>query len=370
MRRLKVLSWAAFVSMLGAGLIVTSYSQGAKTSWPLMSASTRQSAASSLEKGLAYLRQNQKPNGSWEFHEGITGLAAIAFMKQPAGWKKDEVHVDKALQFLATLVKPDGSIYSKDMAAVNTAIAIMAFKESRKPEYAGYVQKGRDYLVKAQFDEGEGMKPSDKNYGGIGYDDETRADLSNLHHVLEALRETDLPQNNPLWSKAIQFIQRTQNRKASNDQPASGDDGGFAYMPGMSFAGGTKSYGSMTYAGLLSYSYSYLQETDNRVQDAYKWIRTNYTVDENPGLGKTTLYYYYMVFAKGLRVIGEPVVTDIQGQKHDWRDDLAKKLVSLQNGQGYWVNLDDPSHWQDNKVMVTAFTTIALDYVLNDSLIS
>ena len=244
----------------------------------------------------------------------------------------------------------------------------MAFKLSGKPEYSTLVKKGQDYLVKAQFDEGEGFKTSDKNYGGIGYDDESRADLSNLHHVLEALKETSLPNENQVWDKAIKFIQRTQNRKASNDQGWTTDDGGFIYMPGMSFSGGTKSYGSMTYAGLLSYSYANLQKTDLRVGDAYKWIRANYTVDENPGLGKTTLYYYYMVFAKGLRVIGEPVVTDVKGQKHDWRDDLAKKIVSLQNAQGYWVNLDDPSHWQDNKVLVTAFTATALDYILNDTL--
>lgn len=350
-------------------LLVTTMWTQSKTTWPAMSPATKTSAQSSLVRGLAYLRQNQKPNGSWEMHEGITGLAVSAFLKQPGGWTKDAAVVDKALKFMAALAKPDGSIFSKDMAAVNTAIAISAFKASGRPEYAAHIKKGQDFLVKTQFDEGENIKPSDKNYGGIGYDDESRADLSNLHHVLEALKETDLPANSPLWDKASKFIQRTQNRKASNDQTWSANDGGFVYMPGMSFAGETKSYGSMTYAGMLSYSYSNLSKTDARVQDAYKWLGAHYTLEENPGLGKTTLYYYYMVFAKGLRVFGEPVLTDAKGQKHDWRDDLGKKLVSLQNKDGYWVNTDDPSHWQDNKVLVTAFTSIALDYVLNDSLI-
>ena len=50
--------------------------QSAKTAWPALSASTRQSAQASLNKGLAYLRQNQKADGSWESHKGITGLAA------------------------------------------------------------------------------------------------------------------------------------------------------------------------------------------------------------------------------------------------------------------------------------------------------
>lgn len=366
MRRSSVLVGIATIAIL---LTATSFSaQTTRTSWPRLPAETDRAARASLEKGLQYLRQNQKPNGSWESHEGITGLAALGFLKQPGGAAKDDAQIDKALKFLTTMAKPDGSVVSRDMPNINTAIAIMAFKLSNKPEYQSYVKKGQDFLVRLQFDEQEGVDPSNKNYGGVGYDDETRADLSNLHQVLEALKETSLPADHPLWNKAIQFVQRVQNRRESNDQSWSANDGGFIYTPGMSFAGGTQSYGSMSYAGLLSYTYANLKKTDPRVEAAYKWIRDHYSVDENPGLGKTTLYYYYMVFAKALRVMGEPVVTDAGGQTHNWRDELARKLVSLQNSEGYWVNTDDPSHWQDNKVLVTAFTVIALDYILNDAL--
>lgn len=357
-----LISTALFSASMGG------YAQNPAASWPALPAAVKTTGQRSLDRGLAYLRQNQKPDGSWDSHEGITGLAVLAFLKQPGGAKKDVAYTDKGLKFIASKARPDGSIWAMDMAAVNTAIAIMAFKQSGKPEYAALVKKGQDYLVKAQFDEGEGHTKSDKNYGGIGYDDESRADLSNLHHVLEALKETDLPDNSNVWDKALTFIQRTQNRKASNDIGSPSDDGGFMYMPGMSFAGGATSYGSMTYAGLLSYNYSNLKKNDERVVSAHKWISTNYTLDENPGLGKTTLYYYYMVFAKGLRVYGEPTIADGKGQKHDWRQELVKKLSDLQYPEGYWVNKDDPSHWQDNKILVTTFTSTALDYALNDSL--
>ena len=46
-------------------------------------------------------------------------------------------------------------------------------------------------------------------------------------------------------------------------------------------------------------------------------------VDENPGIGQKTVYYYYMVFAKALHAMGEPVITDSKGRKHNWREDLA-----------------------------------------------
>jgi squalene-hopene/tetraprenyl-beta-curcumene cyclase len=329
-----------------------------------LSAETKASLQKALDKGVAYLLKNQKPNGSWEMHEGITGLTLIGLEELQTKAPANTASIDKGLKFLEGIVKPDGSIWTKDMAAVNTAISIMAMQASGRPQYKPTIKKAQDYLVKSQFDEGEGIKPTDKNYGGIGYDDESRADLSNLHHVLEALKETGLPAENAVWEKAIKFVDRTQNHKATNDQTWSTNDGGFIYMPGMSFSGGTQSYGSMTYAGLLSFSYANVKKTDARVADAYKWLTQHYTVDENPGMGKTTLYYYYMVFAKGLQAWGDPVVTDGKGVKHNWREDLAKKLIALQHPEGYWVNLDDPDHWQDNKVLVTAFTTIAINHIL------
>ena len=352
------------VLVLVLSSILPAQAQRAAAPAPGLSAETRKSLEQSLEKGLAFLRTQQKPNGSWEFHEGMTGLALLGFLRAPSRSPKDDAMIDKGLKFLTTLAKSDGSIFSRDMPNANTSISIMAMEASGKPEYKTFIQKGQDFLVKLQFDEGEGVPKSDPKYGGIGYDDETRADLSNLHHVLEALQETSLSEKSDVWEKAITFIQRTQNRKESNDQSWAANDGGFVYMPGMSFAGGTQSYGSMTYAGLLSYTYANLKKDDPRVQATHKWLVEHYSVDENPGLGKTTLYYYYMVLAKGLRAYGEPVITDAKGQKHNWREELAKKLIGLQYPEGHWVNKEDPSHWQDNKVLVTAFTTVAIDNIL------
>jgi squalene-hopene/tetraprenyl-beta-curcumene cyclase len=61
---------------------------------------------------------------------------------------------------------------------------------------------------------------------------------------------------------------------------------------------------------------------------------------------------------------GEPVVTDMQGTKHNWRDDLAKKLVSLQDADGSWINKDSSRWWENNKDLVTSWSVIALDQAL------
>jgi len=79
----------------------------------------------------------------------------------------------------------------------------------------------------------------------------------------------------------------------------------------------------------MSYSWANLKKTDPRVQQVLKWVRDNYTVDENPGLGQKTVYYYYMVFAKALQAVGESTITDAKGRRHNWREDLGKKLISL-----------------------------------------
>jgi squalene-hopene/tetraprenyl-beta-curcumene cyclase len=177
------------------------------------------------------------------------------------------------------------------------------------------------------------------------------------------MKEAGMPDNDPAWQKAIKFLQRTQNNSETNDQSWAANDGGFIYYPGYSQTEGTESYGSATYAGLMSYSWANVKKSDERVQSVLKWIRNNYTVDENPGLGQKTVYYYYMVFAKALQAVNEPVIVDGKGQRHNWRDDLARKLVSLQHPEGYWVNTDR-AELQDNKVLVTAFTMMAAEAVL------
>ena len=58
----------------------------------------------------------------------------------------------------------------------------------------------------------------------------------------------------------------------------------------------------MTYAGLKSMIYAGLTDDDPRVKARPNWIQQHYTVEENPGIGKQGLFYYYHTFAKTLDV--------------------------------------------------------------------
>ena len=332
-----------------------------------LSAATRQKLIQSLNRGSAFIAKQQQADGRYDNHPGITAMAAAAQLRQPGQRDKQLPAAGKALDYLKSLAKPDGGIYEKMIPHYITAVSMQAFVAGGRAADQATIEKARAYLVDHLLDEGEGIAKNDKFYGGMGYggtSDGGTADIISLEFSLRAMKEAELPANDPAWQKAIQFLQRTQNFRETNDQAYAGTDGGFVYYPGYSqVEGTTQSYGSGTYAGLLSYSWANLQKNDRRVRSAFKWIGEHYTLDENPGIGDKALYYYYMVFAKALQAMGEDTIVDAKGGKHNWREELAAKLMSLQLPDGSWVN-KNPAEMQGNKTLVTAFTMMAIEAIL------
>jgi squalene-hopene/tetraprenyl-beta-curcumene cyclase len=319
----------------------------------------------SIDKALIWMRTQQQKDGSYANHPGITAIVATAFMESPRKYAEDDgIYVKNAIKYILTMVKPDGGIYNEDMPNYNTSIALMALAKTKNPAYKTTIQNGQKYIMSLQLDDSNGYSPGDKAYGGIGYGNDLRPDMSNLKFSLQALKDTGVPDNADVWAKAAKFIERCQNRTESNDQPSVSDDGGFVYRPGYSMAGNDqqgrpKSYGSMTYAGVLSFIHANVDKKDPRVQDAVKWIDANYTVDENPGMGGQGLYYYYHTMSKALQVYGEPIITDSKGVQHNWYADLARKLIKLQKPDGSWINSED--RWMETvPILVTAYAILAL----------
>jgi len=364
MRRL--LSFCLIV--ISTGTITLGAGQARPAAKPEFSADTRQKLIASLNRGAEFLRQAQKADGTFDPHPGITAMAAAALLRQTGvPVAKSLETTGKTLDYLKSLAKPDGGIYEKMIPHYITAVAVQALVAGGRPGDKATLEKARVYLAEHLLDEGEGIAKSDKFYGGMGYggtSDGGIADIISLEYGLRAMKEAELPANDPAWQKAIAFLQRTQNNKETNDQAWAANDGGFTYYPGYSQVDATtQSYGSGTYAGLMSYAWANLQKNDRRVQSALKWISANYTVEENPGIGTKALYYYYMVFAKALQAMGDPIVVDAKGVSHNWRDDLGKKLLSLQGADGSWVNAD-PREMQGNPVLVTSFTMMAIEAIL------
>jgi len=333
----------------------------------------RTRATGSIERALAFLRKQQRENGSWEDYPAITALVLKCFFDSPARPREaEEPFLARGVAYLVSKVHASGAIYDRDLPLYNTSIAVLALRASGNPDYEPTIQRARAFLVEMQADEGEGLGSADLSYGGFGYGPDSRPDMSNLSTAVDALREAGLPQDSPVWERVVTFVSRCQNNTSTNDAAAVGEDGGLYYSPTESKAGqvtlssgqlGYKSYGSMTYAGLKSFIYAHVERDDPRVEAALQWVRNHYTLEENPEMGNQGLYYYYHTFAKALDAYGEETLVDDSGAEHHWRAELAEKLLSLQREDGSWQNVH-PRWWESNPVLVTPYAVLTLEICL------
>jgi squalene-hopene/tetraprenyl-beta-curcumene cyclase len=371
-------------------------------------------------KAWAYLKSQQDPaSGGWRVDPSrpvfpaITALAIRGMLDDPALSTNPlaDPAIAAGVKFLLSMQQPDGGIYDKVLPSYNTAIAVSTLARIPTPEASAAVKKAVAFLRTLQFgedarvypalDESAQVVPQDHPfYGGVGYGRHGRPDLSNTAWSIEAMHDAGVEGGDPAMKRAITFLQRVQmlekiddpaapsGVRAVNSMPyAKGSrQGGFIYATsenkdtigsGQSFAGMTdetlsdgsvasrlRAYGSMTYSGFKSYIYAGLTKSDPRVIAAHDWIRRNYTVAENPGLGTDGMYYYYVVFARAMRTWGEPTIATLTpdgkpGETRLWAADLTARLRELQQEDGSFKSVDD--RWMENDpVLITAYSLIAL----------
>jgi squalene-hopene/tetraprenyl-beta-curcumene cyclase len=350
--------------------------------------SIRQEIRQAIARGNSWLKEQQKPDGNWDDPElpAFTALALNAAMRDPNLDRSAPLpaHIEKGFSWLLAQQKEDGGIYNRGLSVYNTATSVTALMSANRKDFEPAVLKARKHLIENQWDIGQKQETDNLNDGGIGYGSKNdHTDLSNTYLAIEALalskkitddgKHGDQPDLD--WDAAVQFLSRCQNLKQTNDQEWASDDpknkGGFIYAPGQSKAGeevtadgrvALRSYGSMSYAGLLSLIYAKVSADDPRVVAVKEWLGKNYTMDENPGMGAEGLYYYYQTIAKALTAANVNMLELENGKQADWRNDLAGRLLSKQRENGSWVN--DNGRWMEsNPVLVTAYTVLSLGQI-------
>ena len=346
--------------------------------------SLKKEIARSIDRGCDYLLSQQAANGSWSDadYPALTALALAALQSDPEehhAAKKAEA-LKKGYQFLLHSAQPDGGFYRiESLMNYNTAVSVLALVAAKNPAYVETIRRARNYLIRGQQDFGMAGVSDNPLDGGVGYGDRyPHSDLSNTVLALEALYHSrhlvrDLPGADRLdWDAAVRFVQNCQNLPEINSQSwVSGDPanrGGFIYFPGNSKSGETilpdgrvalRSYGSISYAGLLSYIYAEMDAADPRIAAVRQWLQRNYTLDENPGMGAQGLYYYYYTMSKALNLSGIRELQIQNGEPIRWAKELALKLLQLQRAEGQWRN-DNARWWEKDSVLVTAYTLLAL----------
>lgn len=351
-----------------------------------MDAGHAELAARLTKGGVAFLLSREDKDGGWstdgKFKPAITAIVVKALLQ--AGYGIDSPEVKRGMEALMKFRQKDGGFYTVGEGVENysTALAVMTLAAAKDPQQAGALRdavaflKGRQIVAGSESPDGQKVTEEHPFAGGVTYGKHGRPDLSNVGMWMEALHEAGVPGDDPAMQRALTFVTRTQNRSESNPLAWVKDadnDGGFIYAPAIkdgktpqSFADdktGLRSYGSMTYVGFKSMLYANVAKDDPRIQAAYKWIRSFWRLDSNPNMPETKslqgLYYYYHMFAKALVAWGQPVIKDVEGKDHNWRQELIDTLAQRVKADGSWTNQAD--RWMENNpVLVTGYAVLAL----------
>jgi squalene-hopene/tetraprenyl-beta-curcumene cyclase len=329
-----------------------------------------------VNRAVEYLKvRGQASDGSFSAAAGVGPTALVVSALTSAGLPPEDPTVAKALKYLESNVQTDGGIYKPDSKHRNydTCLAMVAIAgANRNGKYDAIVDKAEAFVRGIQWDEGEGKSPDDMFYGGAGYGSSARPDLSNTSFMIDALKSLGNGPDDEAIQKALQFVSRCQNLESPhNNAPQSAliNDGGFFYTvadggeskAGNEPNGGLRSYGSMTYAGLKSMIFAGVSKEDPRVKAAVEFLRKNYDLDSNPGVGLQGLFYYYHTMAKSLDAYGGATFADAAGTERKWKDELRQKLAELQLSDGSWIN--ENTRWMEGDPnLVSGYALLALSY--------
>jgi squalene-hopene/tetraprenyl-beta-curcumene cyclase len=328
-------------------------------------------------KAVAYLQDiGQAEDGSFsgESGPGITSIVTVALLRN--GVTAEDPAVVIALNYLSGFSRPDGGIYQEGSLYRNyeTCLAILCFVAANSNgKYDEVIEQASAFVRKIQVGSDGSVARNKDEFGGSGYGKHKRPDLSNTTFLIEALRAAGASADDEAIQRALVFVSRSQNLESEHNSTKFApkiNDGGFYYTPaaggtsqaGETANGGLRSYASMTYAGLKSMIYAGVDRDDQRVKAALSWIRKNYDVSENPGMGASGHYYYLHTFSKTLRALEIDEVQSADGQRHNWRGDLISELSRRQKRNGSWFNARNSRWLEGDENLVTGYALLALSY--------
>jgi len=366
--------------VLALGSLLVSHRAQAADEKPAAAATEQETLAkidASAQKAAAFLRQSRNKDNGWGARGsdvGITGLVVDALARAPESIRKaNQDLIDDGVKYILANQRPDGALVNKDGRVANyrTSIAARTLILIDKDKYKDAIAAAAKFVKSCQ-----GTDSDDKgSFGGMGYGSEGgRADTTNTAEAIEMLKQAGVPEDDPVYKRAMVFLGRVQSSDEFAEPGVKTDNSGGgiyttnhaadekSHQPTIKLPDGTlvmKSYGGATYALLMSQLFCGMKKDNPRVQAAYKWVCDHYTVKEHPELGRSGLYYYYYTMVRTLELWGSPTVK--QGDtEHNWAKELALELISQQKDNGSWVNAQD-RWWEGDASLVTAYGLFTLD---------
>jgi hypothetical protein len=324
-----------------AGLLLAALGLAAAASCDVVPAAESTAPRAVAARAARYLWSRQGADGGWHSEtygllrsgQALTPFVLCALLEDPASaGLAPPGAVDRALAFLREKAGDGAALGFGDPDLTEypnyaTAYAIRCFVLAGRPEDRALVSWMADELVRRQYREESGFRPSDPAYGGWGFGAKQapgvpgHMDLAHTRRVLEALRDAGRLDRDVL-RRAERFLRTVQNL-APERLPAaeSTDDGGFFFSPVVVAANkgardGARfgSYATATSDGLLSLLAVGVPASDARVAAAREWLSRAEDADPPTGIapeptspwGPALFFYHLAVRAEVERALSLP----------------------------------------------------------------
>ena len=332
---------------------------------PLNAAKVRKA----IEKGVRYLKDRQKGNGSWQgmagHRDASTALITLALLN--SGVSANDQTIVRALKRLDQFDQRSLETYA-------VSLRIMAYCAANPKKYIDRIQKDVRWLERTQ------NTTNNQNHGGWSYSplNKGSGDGSNAQFALLALHEARLAGvkvNPSVWRNAKIYWDRLY--VPTNGQP---NQGGFRYTTTKGSGPTDGVRGSMTCAGISSliiiHENLVTEMIGNNldiqccggnmrpesIDKAINWMGDDlhFRVTGNPFFssyrngsfhGGTKFYFLY-----GLERAGRLAGIRFFG-KHDWYREGAEHLLKIQNA-GFWRG--ERVSMEDNPEIATALALLFL----------
>lgn len=288
--------------------------------------------ASAVKRGVAWLRSEQKADGSFGSNPGETALALMALRHSgvPAADKacmKAARNLERAL--------PDGTVYG---AALGT-LALLAQSPERHRKEVGKLVK---HLVRGQCRNGQwsyAYRATTRKSAG----DNSNTQLAILALAAARARRIEVPKE--AFERCHAFFVGSQN-----------EDGGFGYAHNQR----KRSYGSMTAGGAMALAVCRPGEPSPAAKRAFAWLAKDFDPAKNRDAAKAfgkkkgkrgdDFWKHYWLWSLERACS----VADVgKLGKHDWYGEGAAHLVETQHEKGHWK---DP----ERSVQATSFALLFL----------
>ncbi len=287
-----------------------------------------------VQRGVAWLRRQQKGSGVFGSGPGETALALLAL--RHSGVPADDKACRRAARYLEHSL-PDGTVYG-------AALGVLALLEQDLAAHRKKIEKLAGHLAKGQCRNGQwtyAYRTSARKKAG----DNSNTQIAILALAAARVRRIRVPAE--CFARLLAFLRETQN-----------EDGGFGYAHNQR----TRSYGSMTAGGAMGLALCAaalkreqpLRETER----ALAWLGRDFDPGKNRGAaaafgkkkGKRSDAFWRHYWLWSIERAGAACGARQFG-KHDWYAEGARFLLGRQKEDGSWRDPERP-------LLATAFALL------------